>query len=132
MVGTRKASFPWSLFFKEELRNGSIELINHLSKNAEIWIYTSSLRHPGVVKFWFSLFGLKVDGVINSDIHREIVRNSIYKNCTKAPGMFDIDFLIDDSQGVKLECKGQKTKVILVNPADVNWKDTILNEMNFV
>ena len=49
-------SFPFNLFFKENLRKGTIELFKQLKANGhEIWIYTTSFRSKVLSKMgcWY-------------------------------------------------------------------------------
>lgn len=128
--GSCKLNFPLSLFFKEELRIGTVELMKTLKKNNEIWIYTTSLRNPHIVKLWFYLWGIKVDSVINAIIHKKAVYKSKFSQYSKAPELFNIDILIDDSKGVQLECDKQNIKSIFVDPSDIKWTKKILKEIN--
>jgi hypothetical protein len=123
--GARGAKFPFNLFFKEPLRLGAVELLNQIYAEHELWIYTTSLRPPLEVKLWLYSFGIKVHGVINADIHSVCVKRTPYQNYSKAPKLFGIDYLIDDSKGVQMECEAQGVSCILVSFDDNQWVEKI-------
>jgi len=70
-VGSQKAPFPLNLFFKEELRVGTIALMKELSYEYALWIYTTSLRSEFYLKVWFYSMGVKLEGIVNVQIHKE-------------------------------------------------------------
>lgn len=50
----------------EKLRKGAIEAITALqSKGFDVWVYTASYMSEKYINAMFSLYGLKVDGIIN-------------------------------------------------------------------
>lgn len=120
-IGSQKAPFPLNLFFKEELRVGTIALMKELSQEYEIWIYTTSFRSKFYLKAWFYSMGVKLDGIVNAQIHRESLQGGKYAHFSKAPKAFDISLLIDDSMGVKLECERQGVEVLILEPMDNDW-----------
>jgi hypothetical protein len=67
------------------------------------------------------LYGIRLDGVINGQIHSENVKQSI----SKYPPAFGIDVLVDDSEGVKIEGERHNFKVIWLQQTDENWVETI-------
>ena len=55
----------------EPLRSGTRSLIRDLRRQGcSIWIYTSSGRTPSYIRRWLMLYGIRVDGVVNSDRHQ--------------------------------------------------------------
>ena len=117
----------WSYFFKyEPLRKGTLELFSHCKNlNHEIWIYTTSFRNPIYIRRLFWLYGIRIDGVVNQTIHDKIVKQPI----SKYPPAFDIDLLIDNSEGVKIEGERHGFKTIWILPEDKNWVENILQEL---
>ena len=59
-VGSQKSPFPLNLFFKEELRIGTIDLMKELSQEYDLWIYTTSLRSELYIKLWFCFLWVEV------------------------------------------------------------------------
>jgi len=114
------------LFNGESLRHGTIPLLKKLSKKHELWIYTTSLRSPFLIKFFFLLKGVRIQKVINQTIHNDILKAYHFpQNPSKLPSHFQIDVHIDDSPGVVEEGKKFGFHVIHVTPQDENWSDFI-------
>ncbi len=128
-VGSHKLGFPLRLLFKEELRVGAVELMQNLSKNHEIWVYTTSLRGELYIKAWFYFWGVKLHGVVNNKIHTNRVVNSKYARFSKAPELFGISVMVDDLAGVKIECNRQNCVAIIVHPKDNDWTIKVLSEI---
>ena len=116
-----------SYFFKyESLRKGTAKLFSQCrSQNHEIWIYTTSFRSPIYIKRLFWLYGIPIDGIVNQKIHSQIVK----QNISKYPPAFDIDVLIDNSEGVKIEGERHGFKTIWILPDDKQWVENILNKL---
>jgi len=114
----------WSMWFKyEPLRKGTSKLFSKCRLlNCEIWIYTTSFRSPIYIKKIFWLYGIQIDGVVNQDIHNQHVKQHI----SKYPPAFEIDILIDNSEGVKIEGERYDFKTIWVLPDDDEWVENIL------
>jgi hypothetical protein len=114
----------------EPLREGTIELMKYLkSQGNEIWIYTTSLRNASSIKWLFLLYGIRIDGVVNQQIHNKKVRNGhIY--CSKYPPAFGIDVLIDDQEGVKQEAARYNFYMIWIKPGDANWVEEVKQVYN--
>lgn len=119
--GSDQLNYPFRQLFKECLRAGAKKLIRDLAKDHELYIYTTSLRSPIYIKLWLQCFGVSVCKVINQDIHAATVSGTIYEEYTKAPVLFGIDLLIDDSLGVKRECDAIGCYAMIINPNDNNW-----------
>jgi hypothetical protein len=123
--GSRKANFPFNLFFKEHLRVGAAGLLKQIYAQHELWIYTTSLRSPLDVKLWLYGFDVKIHGVINADIHYARVNRTPFQKYSKSPKIFGIDCLIDDSRGVQMECETQGVQCILVDYDDDQWTEKV-------
>ena len=117
----------WSYFLKyEPLRKGTAKLFSQCKNlNHEIWIYTTSFRNPIYIKRLFWLYGIRLNGVVNQDIHNQKVKQHI----SKYPPAFDIDILIDNSEGVKIEGERHGFKTIWILPNDTQWVENILKEL---
>lgn len=65
----------------EPLRSGTRSLIRDLRRQGcSIWIYTSSGRTPAYIRRWLMLYGIHVDGVVNSDRHQHILAQKGLEN----------------------------------------------------
>ncbi len=106
----------------ERLRAGIVELHQHLrSRSCEIWVYTTSYRSSWHIRRLFWQYGLRLDGIVNQQRHnREVTVRS-----TKYPPQFGIDWLIDDSEGVRLEGQRHGFRVWVVAPEDKQWVQKI-------
>ncbi len=80
----------------EALREHTIELMQGLQQQNEIWIYTSSMRDLFYLRLLFRWQGIFLGGVVNLTVHEQHVK----MRCTKYPPAFGIDLLIDDARGV--------------------------------
>ncbi|WP_431686138.1 hypothetical protein [Hahella sp. NBU794] len=126
-AGERRLGPPAGLWFREALRTGAPALMQTLAKDHEIWIYTTSLRKPWLVKAWFRLWGVRIGEVVNQDDHREAVAaNQRYSRFSKAPRLFGIDLMIDDLPGVGIECERQGCRSVIVAPDDPEWVEKVL------
>jgi hypothetical protein len=114
----------------EPLREGTVELMTYLkAQGNEIWIYTTSLRNASSVKWLFLLYGIRIDGVVNQQIHNRKVRSeNIY--CSKYPPAFGIDVLIDDQEGVQVEAAKYNFDMIWIKPEDTNWVEKVKKVYN--
>ena len=117
----------------ESLRRGIIDLAGKLKEQKhEIWIYTSSHRSSTYIKWLFRLHGIRLDGVINQQIHDLEKKHwhDKYKHVSKMPSMFGIDLLIEDSVGVKIEGEKYGFSVLVIEGTDLNWTEKVLHELN--
>lgn len=111
----------------EPLRGGTRELMRNLRRQGcSIWIYTSSGRTPGYIRRWLLLYGIRVDGVVNSDRHHAVAVKGLANAPSKFPPAFDIDLHVDDSEGVGLEGDDHGFRVVVVCPQDENWAQKVL------
>lgn len=118
----------WPLFFPERVREGTCELFQSLkSEQHELWLYTTSVRGPYYLKMWFLMLGVSIDGVVNHDIHTEMMRNkaAAVRDATKYPPAFGIDLLFDHSWGIVAEGQMFDYPVVRIDPTDVNWTQTV-------
>lgn len=131
-VGSHSLGFPLNIFFGEELRVGAVELMKNLSKTHEVCVYTTSLRSAFYIKAWFYFWGVKLHQVINNQIHTQRVANSKYSGFSKAPKVFGISVMVDDSLGVKIECEHQNCDSIIVEPTDNLWSIKVQKEIMLI
>ena len=131
-IGSRKLGFPSNLFYKEKLRIGAVELLQELAREHEIWIYTTSLRGRLYLKTWFSLWDVKLAGIVNKQIHDKRVAGSKFSSFSKAPSAFGISVMVDDLPGVKIECERQGCHAIIIAPSDDEWAVTVQRELKII
>lgn len=112
----------------EPLRNGTRALIRELRRqNCSIWVYTSSGRTPAYIRRWLLLYGIHVDGVVNSVRHGHALAARGLSNApSKLPTAFDIDLHVDDSEGVQIEGYDHGFRVVVVRPDDEQWAHKVL------
>ncbi|WP_060477055.1 MULTISPECIES: hypothetical protein [Pseudomonas] len=113
----------------EPLRSGTRSLIRDLRRQGcSIWIYTSSGRTPAYIRRWLMLYGIHVDGVVNSDRHQHILSLHGLANApSKYPPAFDIDLHVDDSEGVGIEGSDHGFRVVVVDPQDQSWAEKVMD-----
>lgn len=111
----------------EPLRSGTRELISDLRRQGcSVWIYTSSGRTPAYIRRWLLLYGIRVDGVVNSDRHQHMLgQRGLVNSPSKLPSAFDIDLHVDDSEGVRLEGLEHGFRVVVVCPKDDQWTQKV-------
>jgi hypothetical protein len=106
------------LLGKESLRAGIVALAAYCQRQGwEVWVYTTSYRSAGYIRRLFWLHGIRLAGVVNQARHDREVR----VRSTKYPPQFDIDLLIDDSEGVRIEGERYGFEVLVVSPTDADW-----------
>ena len=113
----------------EPLRFGTRALIRELRRQGcSIWVYTSSGRTPAYIKRWLLLHGIRVDGVVNSEVHsRALAMHGMSHSPSKFPPAFDIDLHVDDSEGVQSEGHEHGFRVVVVRPDDQSWTHRVLD-----
>ena len=110
------------IFKVEKLRLGTKEIFQFFEEeNCKRWIYTTSFRSIRYIKWLFLVHGIKLQGIVNQEIHEKNVSLTI----SKYPPAFNIDILIDDSKGVLIEGKQNNFKVIQIDPDNLNWVEKI-------
>ena len=113
----------------EPLRFGTRALIRELRRQGcSIWVYTSSGRTPAYIKRWLMLYGIRVDGVVNSVLHNDaLTAHGLANTPSKFPPAFDIDLHVDDSEGVRIEGDDHGFRVVVVDPQDEQWAQRVLD-----
>lgn len=113
----------------EPLRAGTRELIRELRRqDCSVWVYTSSGRTPAYIRRWLMLYGIHVDGVVNSARHDRVIAERGLRNApSKLPRAFDIDLHVDDSEGVGQEGHDHGFRVVVVQPDDQRWAQRVLD-----
>lgn len=117
-------SVPWPLrvWWREPLRDGAVPLLRDLQRAGhDVWLYTTSGRGESYLRAWFWALGIRLGGVVNWHRHEALRRANHCPNCSKYPPAFQIDLLVDDSDGVALEGRQYGFAVLLVDPADADW-----------
>jgi hypothetical protein len=115
------------IWLNEPLRLGAVYLMKTLIKNKhEVWIYTTSYRHPFSVRLWLWFYGIRVSDIINQAIHTQYSRSRHNSSQpSKNPKMFGIDLHIDDSIGVEMEGQKYGFNVLVIDPGDDEWVDKV-------
>jgi hypothetical protein len=113
----------------EPLRIGTRSLTRELRRQGcSIWIYTSSGRTPSYIRRWLLLYGIRVDGVVNSVRHNHaLTMHGLSNSPSKFPPAFDIDLHVDDSEGVQIEGHDHGFRVVVVHPEDERWAQRVLD-----
>lgn len=112
----------------EPLRSGTRELARELRRRGcSIWIYTSSGRTPAYIRRWLLLYGVHIDGVVNSVRHGHALKvHGFTHSPSKFPPAFGIDLHVDDSEGVRAEGYDHGFRVVVVRPDDEHWAQRVL------
>lgn len=118
----------------EPLRIGTRSLTRELRRQGcSIWVYTSSGRTPSYIRRWLMLYGIRVDGVVNSVLHnRALTVHGMSNTPSKFPPAFDIDLHVDDSEGVQIEGVDHGFRVVVVHPEDKHWEQKVLDAVAVV
>ena len=118
----------------EPLRMGTRSLIRELRRqDCSVWVYTSSGRTPSYIRRWLLLYGIRVDGVVNSVLHNEaLATRGLSNSPSKLPPAFDIDLHVDDSEGVRMEGHDYGFRVVVVDPQDEHWAQKVLDAVAVV
>ena len=113
----------------EPLRTGTRRLTRELRRQGcSIWVYTSSGRTPSYIRRWLLLYGVHVDGIVNSVRHSHALNVHGFSNSpSKFPPAFGIDLHVDDSEGVKIEGHEHGFRVVVVRPDDENWAQRVID-----
>ena len=118
----------------EPLRTGTRGLTRELRRRGcSVWIYTSSGRTPSYIRRWLFLYGVRVDGVVNSVRHgHALAKHGFSHSPSKFPPAFAIDLHVDDSEGVRLEGHDHGFRVVVVRPDDASWTQSVLDAVTEV
>jgi hypothetical protein len=113
----------------EPLRTGTRRLTRELRRQGcSIWVYTSSGRTPSYIRRWLLLYGVHVDGIVNSVRHSHALTVHGFANApSKFPPAFGIDLHVDDSEGVRIEGNDYGFRVVVVRPDDENWAQRVID-----
>ena len=112
-------AWPMRVFATDPLRLQTVRLFRLLkARKHEVWVYTSSLRKPFDIRRTFWAHGMRLDGVINADVHAEAVSSRV---ASKYPPAFGIDLLVDDAPGVELEGRQHGFAVLGIDSGDADW-----------
>ena len=125
----QRLSWLRRLFVHDEpLRLGAPELMRQLRQRGwEVWLYTTSNRNPAAVRRWLRWHGVRIDGMINQDVHdRHLRRSPQDRPPSKNPAAFGIDLHVDDSEGVRMEGEQHGFQVVVVTPDDRDWTAKVL------
>src|SRR5262249_47041060 len=90
-----------------------------LDRRCRLWIYTTSYRPRRYLRRWFASFGVRLEGVVNQDVHERLLRrwDSPGYPPSKYPPAFGINLHVDDSEGVAMEGKQYRFNVLVRSPA---------------
>ena len=99
----------------------AVELLTELAREHELWVYTTSYRHPRTVAWWLRAYGVRVRYVVNQDRHERALGRS---GRSKDPAAFGIDLHVDDSWGVWEENRFERN-VCVVLPDDPDWAQKV-------
>lgn len=72
----------------------------------------------------FYLYGIRLDKVINQQVHNQFVR--IPSKPSKYPPAFNIDLHIDDSKGVEMEGNHFNFRTVIISEDNLNWTNDVL------
>jgi hypothetical protein len=118
-------AWPMRAFATDPLRLQTVRLFRLLkARKHEVWVYTSSLRRPFDIRRTFWAHGMRLDGVINADVHGEAVSSRV---ASKYPPAFGIDLLVDDAPGVEVEGRQHGFAVLRIDPGDADWSRRVLD-----
>jgi hypothetical protein len=122
--------FPYSIFYKERLRRGTIQLCKDLNAlGYTVSIYTTSERSIGYIKKFFKLHGIKLEKAINLSLHLKLVQGNRKEIMpSKVPSKFGINLHVDDDKSVMENGIQFGFNVLIVHKDDINWAEKVLNE----
>jgi FMN phosphatase YigB (HAD superfamily) len=112
------------LFFPEKLRTGTKLLFDSLRRDGhQLSIYTSSMRNKNYIYYWFLSHGIRIDRVINYDLHKDAISGlPISKN----PDAFGFDLHVDNEQIVAEDRYRMKCRILILHENDADWVSTVL------
>lgn len=122
---TQERTLLQKLWKVEKLRVGTIELMKACqAKGHKVYVYTTSYRPPRRIWWMFYLYGIRLDKVINQQVHNQFVR--LPAKPSKYPPAFNIDLHIDDSKGVEMEGNRFNFRTIIISEDNTNWASDVL------
>ena len=121
--------FPFRLFFKERLRQGTPDVIRTLQRMGyEVWVYTSSFRSERYIRWLFRLYGVRFDGIVNGHRHlREVQRDNKTVLPQKLPNRYRISLHIDDEAVICSLGPQYGFKTYQLDAQDDEWKEKIID-----
>ena len=124
--------FPMNKLYPERLRKGTVDLIHELQRQGfEVFIYTSSFRSERYIKKLFRHYGIRFDGIINGNIHNEIVqRSKTVRLPQKMPQYFRISLHIDDEDAIIKNARSHGFRALKVLEPDPDWGKKVIAEAN--
>ena len=120
--------FPFNRIFKERLRLGTPELIRSLQAlGYDVWIYTSSFRSERYIKFYFLLYRVRFDGIVNATRHlREVQGNRKERLPQKIPSWYRISLHVDDEEIICTNGRQYGYSAYRLDADDDGWKEKIV------
>lgn len=124
----KELSFPFNLFYRERLRQGTPELIWELQiMGYEVWVYTSSFRTERYIRGLFRHYGVKFDGIVNGDRHlREVQRDNKTTLPQKLPNRYRISLHVDDEAVICSMGAQYGFRTYQLDAQDDDWKEKII------
>jgi hypothetical protein len=114
-------------WYPERLRRGTRDLLRQLlDRRHQVWIYTTSYRSTRYLRGWFGSIGIPISGVVNQHHHERVVGR---QGPSKYPPAFGIDLHVDDSEGVAIEGRRHRFRVVVVTPGDADWTVRVLEAL---
>lgn len=112
----------------DSLREGSRDLFRRLQQRQhELWVYTSSYRSRWYVRALLRAYGARLGGVVNGHEHDALVqREGLAERWGKHPLRFGIELLVENSPTVAQQVRAQGGAVLLVDPDDARWTESVL------
>lgn len=120
--------FPFYLIFRERLRKGTPDVIRSLQDlGYEVWVYTSSFRSEGYIRWLFRLYGVHFDGIVNGSRHlKEVQRNNKTILPQKLPNRYRISLHIDDEAVICSLGPQYGFRTYHLDAQDDDWKEKII------
>lgn len=113
---------------EDRMRLGAVPLLKGLAADGhQIWIYTQSLRGKREVTDWLESFGVSLAGYVNLPLHETACEQHgiVGIRPRKCPHLFGIDVHVDDDPEVAREGQELGFKVILTDPAEVDFERSV-------
>lgn len=122
-----KRSFLQRILGVELLRKGTADVFQELiTQGHTVGIYTTSYRSIFKIKLMFWSYNIRPHFAINEKVNRQILNKRNIKS-SKYPPAFEIDWHIDDSQGVAIEGKRLGFEVLVLKKDELFWEQKILS-----
>ncbi|NLW46247.1 MAG: HAD family hydrolase [Firmicutes bacterium] len=120
----------YSVFYKERLRKGIINLCKELSGlGFDICVYTTSERSFIYIKGLFKMYGINLHTVINQKTHMSVVQGNRKEIMpSKVPSKFGINLHIDDDRSVKENGIQFGFNVCIISKEDEVWDQKVIEE----